>query len=152
MHSWIFGVFENLVRLFVDLKAGSHESISDPILLKFKEVTDANQHFYELTSLKREPWHDHPYQSPRFGQIYFSLILISPWWIDYVPAQHWIVPWGTDNIPRNVDDILMMYLTDLHQVMIWNVWLSLFKMDHGDYSQGDRKYDDPMYSYRVTGM
>ena len=26
-----FGVFESLVRLFVDLKAGSHESISDPI-------------------------------------------------------------------------------------------------------------------------
>ena len=56
----------------MDLKAGSHESISDPILLKFIEVTDANQHFcpillkfievtdanqhfYELTSLKKEP-------------------------------------------------------------------------------------------------
>ena len=39
-----------------------------------------------------------------------------------------------------------------HQVMIWNVWLSLFKKDHRDYGQGDRKYDDPMHPYRVTGM
>ena len=39
-----------------------------------------------------------------------------------------------------------------YQVMIWNVWLSLFKKDHRDYGQGDRKYDDPMHPYRVTGM
>ena len=32
------------------------------------------------------------------------------------------------------------------------VWLSLFKKDHRDYGQGDRKYDDPMHHYRVTGM
>ena len=40
----------------------------------------------------------------------------------------------------------------LHQVMIWNVWLSLFKKNHRDYGQGDRKYDDPLHPYRVTGM
>ena len=32
------------VGTFIPVKAGSH----DPILLKFEEVTDTNQHFYEL--------------------------------------------------------------------------------------------------------
>ena len=50
------------------------------------------------------------------------------------------------------DDIPMVYWTDLNQVMIWNVWLSLLKMDHRDYGKGDRKYDDPTHPYRVTGM
>ena len=48
--------------------------------------------------------------------------------------------------------ISLWYTEHLNQVMIWNVWLSLFKEDHRDYGQGDGKYDDPMHPYRVTGM
>ena len=37
----------------------------------------------------------------------------------------------------------MMYRTDLYQVIIWNVWLSLFKKDHRDYGQEHRKAQHP---------
>ena len=37
---------------------------------------------------------------------------------------------------------------DLERLVISTV----FKKDHRDYGQGDRKYDDPMHPYRVTGM
>ena len=45
----------NLVIFNNSLKAGSHDPIfGSDFLLKLKEVTDANQHFYELKQCQRK--------------------------------------------------------------------------------------------------